>query len=665
MRRFLTGYVFLLLLIAQTENARSQTNDFIYQGKLNAAGSPANGSYDFEFLLYDALSGGSQIGPTISLSSISVADGIFSAKLNYPGTPFTGEDRYLEIRVRPAGQGAMTVLGPRQHVTSAPYSIRSGNAAFSTLAGSANNALSLGGVLASQYVLTNDPRLGNDRAPLPGSQFYVQNTANVQPNSNFAISGTGTANILDAATEYRLAGGRILSVSIAQENLFVGRESGITNTTGFRNTFVGQYAGQANTQGNTNSFFGTFSGQANTIGNLNAFYGVGSGGANTTGSNNSFFGASSGGHNTIGINNTFTGTFAGGSNTTGNDNSFFGTGAGFSNTTGSDNSFFGQDAGATNTATIQNSFFGSGAGKFSTASFNSFFGFNAGMNTTTVFNSFFGVSAGRANVSGGSNSYFGHAAGSANTSGTGNSFVGSQAGLVNTTGNYNTFIGIWAGIGSPTFGNTTGDRNTMIGAFASVASPDLSYATAIGADALAQSSNSITLGRTGGDDTVNIPGYVTLRSLHTAGNTPLCRNILLLISTCSSSARYKSNLRAYTPGLDLIRRLRPVSFNWKEGGMPDLGLVAEEVKEVAPLLTTTNDRGEVEGVKYDRVSVVVVNAIKEQQSQIESLRADNANLRGEAVRLRKTMTVQQEEMKALKAIVCSMRRKAAICRPSK
>ena len=187
MRRFLTGYVCLFLLIAQTENARSQTNDFIYQGKLNAAGIPANGSFDFEFLLYDALSGGSQIGPTISLSSISVADGFFSAKLNYPGTPFTGENRYLEIRVRPAGQGAMTVLGPRQHVTSSPYSIRSGTA------GSANNALSLGGVLASQYVLTNDPRLGNDRAPLPGSQFYVQNTANVQPNSNFAISGTGTA----------------------------------------------------------------------------------------------------------------------------------------------------------------------------------------------------------------------------------------------------------------------------------------------------------------------------------------------------------------------------------------------------------------------------------------------------------------------------------------
>ena len=99
--------------------------------------------------------------------------------------------------------------------------------------------------------------------------------------------------------------------------------------------------------------------------------------------------------------------------------------------------------------------------------------------------------------------------------------------------------------------------------------------------------------------------------------------------------------------------------------MRDLGLVAEEVNNVEPLLTTRNEKGEVEGVKYDRVAVVAVNAINEQQAEIESLRADNANLRREAVRLRKTMTVQQDDMIALKAIVCSMRRKAAICRPSK
>jgi len=99
-----------------------------------------------------------------------------------------------------------------------------------------------------------------------------------------------------------------------------------------------------------------------------------------------------------------------------------------------------------------------------------------------------------------------------------------------------------------------------------------------------------------------------------------------------------------------------VSFNWKEGGIPDLGLVAEEVKEVAPLLTTTNDRGEVEGVKYDRVGVVLINAIKEQQAQIDR---QAALIKSQAERL----SNQQAEIETLKKYICSQDRGAEICQP--
>lgn len=68
------------------------------------------------------------------------------------------------------------------------------------------------------------------------------------------------------------------------------------------------------------------------------------------------------------------------------------------------------------------------------------------------------------------------------------------------------------------------------------------------------------------------------------------------------------------PSLTLISRLRPVSFNWKQGGMADLGLIAEEVAKVEPLLVTHNDKDQIEGVKYDRVAVVLLNAVKEQQA---------------------------------------------------
>ena len=79
-------------------------------------------------------------------------------------------------------------------------------------------------------------------------------------------------------------------------------------------------------------------------------------------------------------------------------------------------------------------------------------------------------------------------------------------------------------------------------------------------------------------------------------------------------------------GLNLIQQLRPVSFNWKQNGAPDFGLVAEEVAKVEPLLTTRNDKGEIEGVKYDRVSVVLVNAVNEQQAQIQKQQTQIAEL---------------------------------------
>jgi hypothetical protein len=105
------------------------------------------------------------------------------------------------------------------------------------------------------------------------------------------------------------------------------------------------------------------------------------------------------------------------------------------------------------------------------------------------------------------------------------------------------------------------------------------------------------------------------------GNTDICldnRPGYRLIAQCSSSIRYKDNIKSFNYGLSFVNRLRPVTFNWKSDGTPDLGLVAEEVAEVEPLLATYKN-GQVEGVKYDRIGVVLLNAVKEQQAQIEQL----------------------------------------------
>lgn len=97
----------------------------------------------------------------------------------------------------------------------------------------------------------------------------------------------------------------------------------------------------------------------------------------------------------------------------------------------------------------------------------------------------------------------------------------------------------------------------------------------------------------------------------------------LLITTCTSSQsalRYKTDLQPFVGGLKVINRLKPYNFAWKAGGMREIGLIAEDVAQVEPLLTFRNSNDEIEGVKYENLNVVFINAFKEQQAQIEELR---------------------------------------------
>jgi Chaperone of endosialidase len=79
-------------------------------------------------------------------------------------------------------------------------------------------------------------------------------------------------------------------------------------------------------------------------------------------------------------------------------------------------------------------------------------------------------------------------------------------------------------------------------------------------------------------------------------------------------------LQPFLGGLDIIKRLKPYNFAWKNTGMREIGLIAEDVAEVEPLFTYKNDKDQIEGVKYENMNVIFINAIKEQQAQIEELR---------------------------------------------
>jgi hypothetical protein len=270
------------VLPAQAQTALSPA--FTYQGRLTDGGTPAQGSYDLRFFLYDAASGGGQVGPTLNHPATAVANGLFTVVLDFGTSPFAGSRRWLEVHVSPAGAGTFEPLLPRQEVTASPQALYSLQSAFSQSAGS----VPVGGVPA-------------------GSGNYVQNTTTPQAGASFNVAGDGTvggafsAGIMTSAGQYNIGGNRVLTAG--GQNVFVGIGTGAVNG-GFGNVFVGNVAGTVNTTGVNNTFLGTDTGRTNSTGNGNTFVGRSSGFDNTTGNNNSALGVDSARFNTTGSNNT-------------------------------------------------------------------------------------------------------------------------------------------------------------------------------------------------------------------------------------------------------------------------------------------------------------------------------------------------------------------------
>lgn len=216
--------ILVLLLLNATLPAEAQSSLFTYQGRLQDGGLPANGTYDFQFTVWDALTGGTQlpaVGPVIlQRPGVQVTGGVFTVQLDFsagafPGAPnvFAGPDRFLEVGVRHNSVESYTLLSPRQQITSTPYAVRSATAAsadaattattatFATYATSASsadtaatatNTLQLGGAAASQFVLTSDARLTSGTFQW---QLVTGTSQLAQPNTGYVASNASVVTI--------------------------------------------------------------------------------------------------------------------------------------------------------------------------------------------------------------------------------------------------------------------------------------------------------------------------------------------------------------------------------------------------------------------------------------------------------------------------------------
>lgn len=595
--------VVVLTTVIGLSAAHGQTSSFTYQGRLTDGGTAANGNYDLQFGLWDSVSGGSQIGSTQTLNAVAVSNGTFSVSLDFGANSFPGANRFLEISARPSGAGSFTTLSPRQQVTSTPYAVRSvsaGNADTATNATVATNATQLGGVAAGQYVQTNDSRLTDARPPTPGSPNYIQTNPGSTQNGSFFVSGDGFAGgilsggTVNTATQYNVGGVRALSFN--NRNSFVGISTGLNNTTGVDNSFVGQSAGVSNTAGVANSFFGSNTGINIKSGNANVFLGFLSGSANTNGSANVFIGG------TVGSNGE--GSTTGYSNVTGDYNTAIGSaadvgdaGAGISDLTNA------TAIGAHAQVRASNSLVLGSINGVNSATADT----NVGIGTTVPLKRFevktLTVADG-IDLAGTAPAYFLSDATKA------------EKGALGFAGQANLYS-VDAAAGDIVLRSLTGRLLLQHGAG--------------GAGLILTSS-----------------GTVAIPNLGSGGSTSLCRNSSNEISTCSSSLRYKTNVQTFHGGLELINRLRPITFTWKQNGAKDLGLGAEEVEQIEPLLTFRNDKGEVEGVKYGQLNIVLINAVKEQQAQIQEQQEQ--------------LREQRNQLAALKKLVCRSHRSVGVCR---
>ena len=95
--------------------------------------------------------------------------------------------------------------------------------------------------------------------------------------------------------------------------------------------------------------------------------------------------------------------------------------------------------------------------------------------------------------------------------------------------------------------------------------------------------------------------------------------------TETSALRYKENV-SNLDSIASLYKLRPVTFDWKDTGIRDIGLIAEEVKQHVPELVHSDEEGGADGIKYSKLTSLLIKAVQDQQTEIINLKSRLDNL---------------------------------------
>jgi hypothetical protein len=554
---------------------------------------------------------------------------ISNMTLAIPATTFAN----MDVRLRAwfnDGVNGFQQLSPDQRIAAAGYALVAANAptgtttsandfSLPTTSASSNGVLYIGGEVFLQA-------------------FGVLNTF-VGGAGNFTMTGT--------------------------KNTAVGINTLVSDTSGSANTVNGTFALESNTSGSDNTAIGANALAGNTTGSENTACGQGALGNNTTAIGNTAIGYQTLLSETAGVLDTATGFRALFNDTSGSENTADGYQALFSDTTGSGNTangaqaLFSDTTGSDNTANGYQALFNNTNGSFNVAngyqalfnntngSFNVAIGYQAlDFNTTGSNNTANGYQALFFNKTGSENTANGYQALFGNNTGSNNTANGYQALLNNTSGSENTADGYQALFNNTSgsnnaangyqalFNNTSGSDNTAdgVGALFSNTSGSNNIALGYSAGSNLNGSNNIDIGNIGTNTDsavirIGTPGTQT--AIYIAGinasvsGSPVSVNFFGQLGIVSSSRRFKQDIRDMGDQSDVLLSLRPVAFHYKHDmdpqGLPQFGLIAEEVEKVAPELVLYDAKGVVYTVRYEQINAMLLNEFQKEHRQIQTL----------------------------------------------
>jgi hypothetical protein len=342
---------------------------------------------------------------------------------------------------------------------------------------------------------------------------------------------------------------------------------------------------------------------------------------------NTFLGDDALVNNTTGFGNTAIGSSALASNTTGTDNTATGYAALYSNTTGYLNTAIGEAALTFNTTGYSNTAIGSSA---------------LLVNTTGTENTATGASALERNTTGSENTAMGGAALLNSSTGFQNTATGRAALANNTTGSENTASGFHA-----LLNNTTGSKNVALGFGAGSDLTTGDKNIDIGNAGLAGESSTIRIGRVQDQTATFIAGI-------SGATVPTGVAVIVdadgHLGTTTSSARFKEAIRPMDKASEAILALKPVTFRYKHeldpAGIPQFGLVAEEVEKVNADLVARDDQGKPYTVRYEAVNAMLLNEFLKEHRKVEEQEMTIAQLKQD---FRSRLAHQQKQIETLTA----------------